>query len=110
VDVDVDDTSVVSGVSNPEEFDVDVGKENEVSASPSDLLSPLVLTKISLPKQKPKKSWVWHHFKPIMTSREYAYCMLCSTEIFYGSSRSTGMKEHHIQRKHPKVHTNMLNA
>ncbi len=72
VDVDVDDSSVVSGVSNPGEYDVDEDKENEVSASPSDLLSPLVPTKISLPKQKPKKSWVWHHFKPILSSKEYA--------------------------------------
>ncbi len=101
MDVDVNDTSVVSEVSNPEEFNINEDKENEVFTSPSDLFSPLVPTKISLPKRKPKISWVWHHFKSIMTSREYAYCILCSTEIFYGSSQSTGMLEHDIQRKHP---------
>ncbi len=112
VDVNVNDITVLSDGESNTEFDIDEDKENEVSTSPSGLLSLLepVPTKICLPKQKPKKSWVWHHFKPIMTSREYAFCMLCSSEIFYGSSRSTGMLEHHIQRKHTKVHTNMLKA
>ncbi len=111
VDVD-DDTSVVLGVSNLEEFNVNEDKENTnyPSTSPTDIISPLVPKKIALPKGMPKRSWVWNHFKPIMTNKEHASCVLCSENIFYGSSRSTGMLEHHIQRRHPKVHSDMLKA
>ncbi len=111
VDVD-DDTSAVSGVSNLEEFNVDEDKENKnyPSASPTDIISPLVPKKIALPKRMPKRSWVWSHFKPIMTNKDHAFCVLCSENIFYGASRSTGMLERHIQRRHPKVHSDMLKA
>jgi hypothetical protein len=102
--------SVVSCVSNPEEILEEEDQENTIPPSPSDILSPLVSTKISLPKRKPKTSWVWKHFKPSSTNKDYAFCTLCSLEIFYGSSRSTGMLERHIQRKHPKAHSDILKS
>jgi hypothetical protein len=40
--LDADDTSVVSGVSNSEEFNVGKDKENEILPSPSDILLPLI--------------------------------------------------------------------
>jgi hypothetical protein len=61
-------------------------------------------------KRMPKRSWVWNHFKPIMTNKEHAFYVLCSENNFYGASRSTGMLECHIQRRHPKVHSDMLKA
>jgi hypothetical protein len=90
-DVD-DDTSAVSGVSNLEEFNVNEDKENTnyPSTSPTDIISPLVPKKIALPKGMPKRSWVWNHFKPIMTNKDHAFCVLCSENIFYVDNNNNG--------------------
>lgn len=83
----------------------DDNKEND------DLLSPLVPTRISVRrKRRPKTSWVWNHFKDVAGKRSYCFCLLCSKEVFYGDSRSTGMLERHIQRRHLKTYQDELRS
>jgi hypothetical protein len=95
-----DDTSVISGTSSPDAIDAgDKNDENEAPTSFHSLHSPVVPKQIALPKQWPKRSWVWKHFKPIMSKKEYAFCILCSEDVFYGPSRSMDMLECHIQEK-----------
>lgn len=55
-------------------------------------------------KRRPKKSWVWSYFKPAACGeKEYCFCMLCSKDVKYGKSRSTGMLEHHMKNRHVRI-------
>jgi hypothetical protein len=54
-------------------------------------------------RAKPKMSWVWTPFMVIPGSGTHVFCHLCSKEVFYTLTLSTGMLEKHIKRKHPKI-------
>jgi hypothetical protein len=55
-------------------------------------------------KVKAKSSWVWEHFKSSPNGdKTKSFCLLCSQDIHYGKSRSTGMLERHIKIKHAAV-------
>jgi hypothetical protein len=98
IDVDVDVNVNVNA--NKE---IDPLLDNDPYPSFSDLHSPSLPRKISL-KRRPKSSWVWEHFKLQQAYTKNALCLLCSKNVCYGLSRSTGMLECHIQRNHVKVY------
>jgi hypothetical protein len=54
-------------------------------------------------KTRLKKSWVWCFFESASNgNKAFCFCTLCSTDIKYGLSRSTGMLERHIKNRHPQ--------
>jgi hypothetical protein len=65
---------------------------------------PQRITVPSKQKVKAKSSWVWEHFKSSPNGdKTKSFCLLCSQDIHYGKSRSTGMLERHIKIKHAAV-------
>jgi hypothetical protein len=52
-------------------------------------------------RAKPKMSWVWAHFTVIPDNGKHVFCRLCGKEVFNTLTKSTGMLERHIKRKHP---------
>ena len=83
--------------------DEDAVIENDDGASASDV--PPGTSFRALSKRKKKSSWIWDYFKTIASDKTHVFCTLCSQNVNYGKSRSTGMLERHVQRKHLKVHS-----
>ena len=81
--------------------------EDDPNPSFFDLHSPLLPRKIRL-KRRPKSSWVWEHFKVQQADKKNALCLLCSKNIYYGLSCSTGMLECHIRRSHVKEYSEAM--
>jgi hypothetical protein len=52
------------------------------------------LSYLSSSKRKP--SWVWSVDK----HAEHVFCLLCQEDVFHTGTRSTGMLERHVKRKH----------
>lgn len=110
---DGDALSISSGLLEVEDdminvdIDVDTDADKENDRSFSDLHSPTLPRKISV-KRKPKSSWVWEHFKAQQTDKKNAFCLLCSKNVCYGLSRSTGILERHIRRNHAKVYSEVM--
>jgi hypothetical protein len=75
----------------------------QLSDDDCDFCSP-PLQDIAITKRKKSTSWVWDHFKSNASDKTHAFCLLCSNSIYFGASRSTGMLECHMKRKHPKEH------
>ena len=86
--------------------DKDAVIENDDDASASEVLSGTSLVSLgALSKRKKKTSWIWDYFKTIASNQTLAFCTLCSQNVNYGKSRSTGMLERHVQGRHLNVHS-----
>ncbi len=100
-----DCTASVSSSNNSSQDEISLLSRNDgTDEKENDDALPSFPKKVVVGKRKPKTSWVWKHFKEILGKKKHCYCLLCSSEVYYGDSRSTGMLEHHIQRKHSKTH------
>jgi len=55
---------------------------------------------------KSGKSGIWKHFCPYKEPeyRHLAHCLLCMQDVNYTLTKSTGMLQHHLKRKHQTEH------
>lgn len=66
------------------------------------LVAPIEMKKR---KESIGSSWVWKHFrKKEDGDKEFVFCSLCSKDVKYGLSRSTGVLQRHIRVHHRDVY------
>jgi len=94
---------------SPSASDTDVEAEavieNEDASSCEALSRTSLKASVAPSKRKKKTSWVWDYFKTIASDKKNVFCTLCARNVNYGESRSTGMLERHVQRRHLKVYS-----
>jgi hypothetical protein len=84
-------------VLNDDDIDKNNG-ENNSSYNANNSLSYLSSSK----RRKP--SWVWSNFRrPVDKHAEHVFCLLCQEDVFYTRTRSAGMLERHVKRKHSNL-------
>lgn len=83
----------------------DDGMEQVELSDDDDNTSRPPLQNVAVTKRKKRTSWVWDCFKSQASDKKHAFCLLCSSNVYYGDSRSTGMLERHLRRKHGKEYS-----
>jgi hypothetical protein len=108
------ENDLVTGASS---FCNDIGNSNALSQDGAVEADEFVLRDENLFKKrkahsitKTQTSWIWNHFKKMDDRKEFAFCQLCTKEVYYSKDYSTSMLVRHLKRHHKQVYTNYLDV